>query len=41
MMASLAGAVEGVSLVTAPLLGGLITESISWRWFSAQPVSGL
>lgn len=37
MYASIAGAVEGISTITAPTIGGLIVERLSWRWCFALP----
>ena len=37
MYASIAAAIEGVSTVSAPTIGGLIVESLSWRWCFALP----
>ena len=37
MYASIAGAVEGISTVSAPTIGGVIVENLSWRWCFAIP----
>jgi predicted MFS family arabinose efflux permease len=40
---SILGAIEGVSIISAPVLGGAITEGLSWRWcfYLNLPVGGL
>jgi predicted MFS family arabinose efflux permease len=37
MYASIAGAIEGISTVSAPTIGGIVVESLSWRWCFALP----
>lgn len=37
MYASIAAAIEGISTVSAPTVGGLIVENLSWRWCFALP----
>lgn len=40
---SILAAVEGVSMISAPVLGGAITENLSWRWcfYLNLPIGGL
>lgn len=40
---SILAAVEGISMISAPVVGGAITEKLSWRWcfYLNLPVGGL
>ena len=40
---SLLGTAEGVAIIVAPIIGGVLTESLSWRWcfYINLPIGGL
>ena len=37
MYASIAAAIEGTSALSAPTIGGIVVEKLSWRWCFALP----
>lgn len=43
ILTSLLGALEAISMVTGPIIGGLLTQNASWRWcfYLNLPVGGL